>query len=148
MNVKKCLVAIVLAVTLLSGCGLLAEVIPWIAQITAIVVDAANVLNIINDTANKYFTENNTPVRVRNEFNAIMVKARVSLQAANSALRGADNLTQEKFDLAFSNFNEAYKELVALCDSIWVTEKGLRAYDVSRLPVPLSLTYKVEWEKL
>jgi len=139
---RKYIVAIILSMSLLAGCGFLASAVPWIAKITAVVVDASNVLSTINDVANKYFVINDTPARTRDEFNTVMVKARLMLQAANSSLRGADNLTQQQFDDAFARFNDAYKELVALCATTGVTQrKG--AYGVAKLPEPMSLSYKV-----
>lgn len=141
---KTYLVSLVVALSLFAvGCGFLVAAAPWIAKIAEIIIDATNILNIIDATAKQAFAVNKTPERAQDEFNTVMVKARLSLQTANTTLRGADNLTQEKFDLAFKNFNDAYFELVALL-SVNAASSKAGTYGAARLPIPLSVTYKVE----
>jgi len=138
---------LVLAVCLgtpLAGC---AAVMPLIPQIVSVVTDAMVVLGIIDNAVGEYFRSHPDldPV-VRARYVQAFQKAMTALNAAQHALRGAEDIDQQQYDAAFAEFKAAYQELLALLEKQGMLRQqylsaspGTQVY----VPTPEALTFRV-----
>lgn len=129
----------------LGGC---AAVMPLIPQIVSIVTDAMVVMGIIDNAAQEYFRSHpNVDPMVRAKYVQAFQKAMVALNAAQHALRGAEDLDQKQYDAAFAEFKAAYQELLALLEKQgMMNQQYLSAAPGEQVyvPTPEALSYKVE----
>jgi hypothetical protein len=83
---------------------------------------------------------------VKKKYRQVYAKCQDALNAANHALAGTEELTQEQYDAAFQSFKEAYLELRDLLhrEGIAVNDKLGTGQSAMDLPEPMALSYRVQ----
>lgn len=138
--------SLIIAAPATSGC---AAVLPAIPTVVSVITDAIAILNIIDNAVQTYFaTHPATPEKVKTAYASAYRKAMSSLNAANHALTGVEDLDQKQYDAAFAEFQLAYRELLDLLSKEGLMREGnqLRvSFDETvQLPEPAALTHRVD----
>lgn len=126
-----------------------ASILPALPKIVSVLSDASAVLQIVDTAAQEFFrTHPDIPPETRARYVDLYSKTVSSLNGANHALRGVQDVDQEQYDAAFKEFRAAYADLsVFLKDEGIMTGSGLKASPEGGeidLPEPLALTYRVD----
>lgn len=130
--------------TTLTSCFAPAAIFPAIA---AVVSDASAVLSIIQNAVNSWFA-NKPNVELQTQINAAIANTWTALRVATAATQGAEKLSQEEYDEAFSEFQAAYSELYALLKAHGILKGTRLSMGVNQgevdIPAPLAIGYKVQ----
>lgn len=153
MKLRNSLIALTLACSLTLGCGTFgANVVPVIARVLAVVMDAQQILSVVEKAAEAFFVVMpNEEAKAQYEHHLALAKT-----ALNTIVRigqGAENLDAERIDKAFDDFKVAYVHLTTLLKTIGVFETPHRlAFRAAKgggvaahvdIQDPLALTYRV-----
>jgi len=106
-NLKILLASVLLSLSCVSCWS---AAIPIIAKVATVVNDANAVMNIIENATKSWFSVNPDP-ELESEADRLILNAWTALRVANSTVSGAEKLSQEEYDKAFSDFSDAYAEL-------------------------------------
>ena len=141
----KMLAIVIVALSLFTGCvGGAGAVFPAIA---AVVSDATAVLNIVQQAVNTWFRHKPDP-ELQEQFDATIAEAWTALRVATSATQGAEHLSQEDYDKAFADFQDAYARLHEMLKKHGILtgtklSMGPNAPE-QEIPEPLALSHKVK----
>lgn len=138
---KKFVVVAALAAGL-SGCaGWQKQVIPVLSDAAAYIDDAQEIVHIIRAAVDVWFyTHNDEKARVK--VSHLLGDVAMGLDAAIRATRGAELMTNEQMDAAWSEFRRAYAELEAVLQDLGIIGKDGRlgvSRDAKPIPEPLAL---------
>ncbi len=111
-NLFSRLLAIFICCVSLTGC-IGSSVAAAIPTVVAAVTDASAVLNLVQSAVNVWFARNPDDTE-QAKINELIQRSWAGIRAANLALQGAENLSQEDYDRAMSDFRNAYGELQVL----------------------------------
>lgn len=129
----------------LTGCPAAAALFPTIA---AVVSDATAVLSIIERAVDSWFTHKPNP-ELQAKINTALSETWAALRVATAATEGAESLTQEEYDAAFKDFQDAYTELHDMLKRVGIL-RGTQllgspeAVEGVEIPEPMALSYKVK----
>lgn len=130
-----------------TGCASFAAALPVLVDVIAIVTDAQQILSLIELAAQKYFAAKPNAV-LQEKYEKALVKAKLSLDAALRAARGAQELDQKQASAAFEDFRAAYQDLLEVLKEAGVVgvDGALRAAPggppQATIPTPMALTMK------
>jgi hypothetical protein len=129
----------------IAGC---AAAIPVITKIASVVTDAFLVMDVIDGEVRRFFQANPSfPPELQEKYFTLYRKAMTALNAAQKAVAGAKNLSQDEYDAAFADFKAAYLEILDLLEKNGITQDGtlgLASGEKIELPEPQALTFQVE----
>lgn len=144
----KRIIITMLAIAMLAiapGCKTIMPVIP---KVVSVLNDATTVLNIIDGAAQEFFRQYpDIPPEKRAKYVELHARALSAVNAANSTLRGVQDIDQGQYDAAFLEFRRVYAELKKFIEAEGIMQAGqLRASDGTPqpLPDPVALTFKVD----
>lgn len=149
LHISALFVLALVACLALPGCGALAAVVPVLTDVIAKVTDGMQLLDQIASFVDRYFAVHPNPAK-QQQVNAVIDKARSTLNVALRTSRGAKELTDEQADAAFADFKVAYQEvrrLVGSLEGVRVTAPGqgqlmLAAGEGETLSLPEPLAFK------
>lgn len=123
-----------------GGCAAVAAYLP---SIVAAITDATLILDNIKSFADRYFVVKPDPT-LQEKVDSAVSRARIALDLAIRATQGASDLTQEQIDKAFSEFKDAYVDLLKLVEPIGVTTgDGIKVVPGGlNVPSPMALALK------
>lgn len=134
------------SIAALSTSGCFAALVPMVAKIATVVSDATAVLSIIEQATSTWF-KHRPNAELEQESSRLIVNAYTALRVANSTTSGADSLSQEEYDAAFKDFQEAYTELHSFLKDNGIlkgTKLGLGNGKTEEIPPPLAMSLKVD----
>lgn len=153
-NRRNALIAGALAALLTFGCGVVGTtVIPIVARVLAVVLDAQQIVGSIDAAAVAYFDQHpDSPYR--KAYVEASADAKNALNVVVRTAQGAQALDARAIDAAFDAFRDAYHSLVAVLNSARIMNAdgnrlllaapgGPANYDTIKVPEPLALTYRV-----
>ena len=149
----RTIIALILAGALAtsSGCATFSSsVVPVVTRILAVVLDAQQVVNSIDQVVDVFFAgAPDSPFRDRYE--KVLAKVNTSLNLIVRLSQGTQRLDEERVDAAFADFKVAYQELMALLGEMRLARPvGSTTFLASHggaaavnVPPPLALTFSV-----
>lgn len=141
---KKLIILFVLALSLV-GCAAVVKALPVIASVIA---DAHQTMDIIDVAAQEWVRTTNPPDEHRRKYAELRSATLRSLNIANRAVTGAQDIDQKQYDAAFQEFKAAFAELKAFLQERGVMNAGALKSSADGtpepVPEPLALTHQVE----
>lgn len=148
MNTRTARIVMVLALIGGGGCtpGAAVALSSFLSTVITVVEDGGQILSSIESFTRGYFAVKPNP-DLEKKITDSIARARLALDAALRASQGGRVLTQGEIDTAFSDFRQAYADLLDLARQIGVHEGtgALRAAPGELVvPTPLALTVKAK----
>ena len=134
-----------------TGCAFLKSVVPVLDDVIVAVEDGSMVLDAIEAAVSIFFAAK-PDAATQAKIEQAVTDARLALDVALRAARGAAELTAEQADAAFADFRKLYDSLVALLTQAGIASPApdgktltasARAGGSFKVPVPLAITGKV-----
>jgi hypothetical protein len=131
-----------------TGCAAISKALPYLIDTVLYVQDAAQVLDMIDAHVKTVLKAVPNP-EVEANYAVAMKASREALTIALRAAKGAQNLSQEKVDQAFHEWDQAWKKLQALLTGASLMGPGGKLLgaggaEVATIPVPLLATRQAD----
>lgn len=143
---RKLLITLLAASAALPITGCFATIIPVIAKVATVVNDATAVLSIIQRAVDGWFLHKPNQ-ELEQRANDLITNTWTALRVANATTSGAESLSQEDYDAAFKDFQEAYSELHSFLKENGIlkgTKLGMGNGSSEEIPPPLALSLRVD----
>jgi hypothetical protein len=115
-------VALAVSSFALPGCSAWPGVVGNLPVIVEAVTDSVAIIDAIESFVGKYFLANPNPSK-QADVEAAITKVRLALVAGERVVSGVQDLTQAKWIEAFSDFQAAWQELMALVGPLGVSSQ-------------------------
>ena len=142
------LIACVWFMTALPGAACLAQAVPVLSKIASVLINAAVELDRVDVIVQDFMRLTGADETTRARYSKIKDNVLRGINIANSSLQGTQDLSQDQYDAAITEYAKAWGELQEfLKDTGALNASGLRAGPDAEpipMPEPVALTFKVD----
>lgn len=139
MRFLSCALAAAISISSLTGCSFLASALPAVSEIVS---DGSLILSTIEAFISGFFRNHPDPV-TQAKYDAAMQKTRLALIAAERALAGVKDITEQDMAGAFAEFRAAYEELLQIISPMGVKSGDRLAAAPGQLMVPSPAAFRI-----